>query len=178
MFINRLKRNKYGITLVELMITLAILLIVVTVSYTAFSAISKSFDFATKTSNVQQNVNLAKNIIDEKIRQATYIAVISDATIPVGEWNQSFFIQTDSDGNGHIIYMKDGVESDLLADLSDGYHMSITFTKVGTSFLNVSITCSLDGEYVYNIESDVLVLGIEADKFTGTSGAKVYFRSA
>ncbi|MDD4169480.1 MAG: prepilin-type N-terminal cleavage/methylation domain-containing protein [Desulfotomaculaceae bacterium] len=167
---NKLLDNKKGLTIVELMITLAILLIVIGASYSFYFYVVRAFDIGTKQSDVQQNVRLAKNIIDNKVRSANYIAITESE--PEAEWNQKIYLD-----NGKIMYVKDGDTTELLSGLADGFNMQIEFEKVGTSFLEISITGDINGEHVYNITSEVLIKAIQESKFVGDTGNVIYFKS-
>jgi len=173
----RTRNSQKGFTIVELVITMAILLIAISLGFTYISYVSRSQSLVERQSNVQQNVITAKNIIDKSLRQAGF-AVITDSAeeAPSAGWNQAFYL-VEIDGNGTIMQLKsDGTEAALLGSLAEGYNMQLHFRKIEPSFLEVSITCDIDGENEYNITSEILILGIEPSKFLGTSGSRVYFR--
>jgi prepilin-type N-terminal cleavage/methylation domain-containing protein len=165
-----------GFTVVELIITLAILLIAVSWGLTYFSYIARSNENAARQSNVQQNVAAAKNFIDKSLRQAKEIQITDDAGFSPGEGWQGYYVE-ENDDVGTIMYLDaDGTGKPLLGDLAEGFDMRISFRKAGTSFVEVSVSCNVDGSNEYGISSEILILGIKSSDLNGDSGSRIFFR--
>jgi len=163
--------NKKGFTLIELLISLAILLIVLSVGYSFYFYVVRSFDVASKQSNVQQNVRLAKNIIENQVRYASYIK-IGDAPADSSKYNQRIYVN-----NNKIMHYVDGENKDILNGLSDGVNMHLLFIKLSNDspFLWIEVKGDINGDQEYSISSEILILGINNEKFLGTDGQEIYF---
>jgi len=164
------------LTLVELIITLSILLIAVALGYLYLSYVSKSQDLALKQASIQQNVITAKNVIDKSLRYADRVKIGDDydqAVAGMPDDNFEAFFMEEEDGNGIIMHRKrDGAEVPLLDSLAEGYNMRLSFRKVEPSFVEVSITCDINGENEYGITTQILIVGV--DSFIGDSGSAIY----
>ncbi|WP_449240719.1 prepilin-type N-terminal cleavage/methylation domain-containing protein [Desulfoscipio gibsoniae] len=163
-----------GLTMIELLIALAILLIVLSVSYSFYFYFTRSFDFAARQSNVQQNVRLAKTIIEKEIRHASYIK-IGDAPEDSNKYNQKIYI-----ADNKIIHYVDGKNKDILDGLSNGINMRLSFKKISDNspFLWIKVEGDINGDQEYSISSELLILGIENENFLGNVGKEsqeIYF---
>ncbi|MEG6522549.1 PilW family protein [Desulfotomaculum sp. 1211_IL3151] len=158
--------NKKGVTIIELMITLAMILIVIGLSYLFYFYVVRSFEISSTQSAVQENVRLAKNLIDKEIRRASYIK-IEEPPDDVNKYNH------------HIMTADGKIKKDtnyLLGNLSEGVEMGLLFTKTSDSFIEVTVTGSIDGDYEYSITSEVLALGGNIDNSINDSGDEIYFK--
>lgn len=164
-----IKIQNEGFTIIELLITLAILVIVIAIGYTFNFYVIRSFDIASKQSSVQENVRLAKSIIENKVRYSKMeLLGAKPGTIDPGY--QVIYVE-----DGVIKYIDaDGNTSDLIGAISDGVNMGIYFENKGSSLLRVCVQGDIEGDYQYNIDSDMLIYNtIQGD--IGTEYPVIYF---
>lgn len=172
----RFARNKRGVTLIELILTLTLLLIAIALIYSFFTYMHRSNNLAKQQSQVQENVILAKTIIDEKIRKADSIAIGStDESPPFASWSESIYLE-DVDGKGVIYVEKGGKATPLLGNLTEDYSMSLSFERTASAFIEVSIGCTLGEDIQYSIEAEIYLLGVNPNQFLGESGNIIYIR--
>jgi prepilin-type N-terminal cleavage/methylation domain-containing protein len=131
-------RNNQGITLVELMVTLALLGIVLALGYLYFGFGVQAFQRGEKQSIAQQAVRLTADYITVELRFAKQIEINPDGGITETGYRY-IYLEDDS------IYYRDELGNDrCLADSdADGMPYSITFTS------NVP-----DDVVIYNINAD------------------------
>ena len=77
----KLINNKQGLTLIELILTFAILLIVIGVSFSFFFFNLRSFQTSEKLSQVQFDVRMASDLITSELRNVNQIS-LTDDTLP------------------------------------------------------------------------------------------------
>jgi len=163
----RFINNKKGFTLIELLITLVILLLVIGMSYSFYYYVVRSFDIASKQSEVQQNVRLAKNIIENEVRLATYIKIGSE---PTEEYNQRIYVS-----DGQIKHYVEGQGTNNLLSIPSGsVDLQLSFIKTAPSLLEIKVEGDINGEHNYDITSELLVLNGNGH-IDGDEGTEVYF---
>lgn len=156
--------DRKGVTIVELVVALTILLTVLGLSYFFYFYTTKAFLIVDKQSEVQQKVRFAKEMIDQKLRMASSIKIIED---PIENYQRIY------NENGSILYVdKNGVEKKLLENLSDDIHLKISFKKKEISLLEINVEGDFRGEYDYSINSQLFILQGNID---GEEGNKVCF---
>ena len=168
--------HKKGFTVIELLIALTILLIVIVLGYSFNFYVTRSFDIATKQSEVQQNVRLAKNMIENYYQVRFSEIKLLNAVEEPEEDYQIIYV----DDNGIIKYQKYGDEPKdlLLADLNSGINMQLTFTKdaYNDSLLGIKVAGDIDGDYSYYIDSKILIENATA--IQGNSGSVILFKNS
>ncbi len=167
-----IKQNR-GLTIIELLIALVILIIVISLGYMFNFYVVRSFEIASNQSSVQQNVRIAKSIIENNVR---YSEVELLDALPGGREEKYQIIYVDD--NGFIKHVdEDGNVSDLLGTISSGINMQLSFENKGNSFLWINVQGDIDGSYVYNIGSEILIQKVTDadDTITGDSGSVIYF---
>lgn len=75
----RLLKDHQGLTLIELIIALAILLLVLSVVFNFFIFGVKSFDVAERRSEIQLDVRLASDFITTRLRNATSLSLTDNS---------------------------------------------------------------------------------------------------
>ncbi len=165
-------RDEAGLTIVELVLAAAILLVVVAMSVTFYSYYHRSYSSSVSRSAIQQNVRLAKTMIENQIRLANYLK-IGDAPADPEDF---FHIYT----TGGTIMRYDpatGEATELLGSLGEGITMQVTFGHTRSSFLEITVSGSVGGELSYDIGSESLVLRGEDvfDAASAASGGDLYY---
>lgn len=153
------KYNK-GLSLIELIITLALLSVTLALGNVLFTAATNIFTLAEKRSTIQQGVRVAGDFITQKVRYADQLEII-DASIPANFSNTSYYyiyqtgstIQYRTPGEHTGRSISGGIFADLQFDL--------LFSK-GTNnrILNFSVQASKMDAEAYSISSEVLCLNL------------------
>ncbi|MHB1151465.1 MAG: prepilin-type N-terminal cleavage/methylation domain-containing protein [Eubacteriales bacterium] len=180
------KKSSKGFTLIELLITLAILLIVVTLSYQTFYYIYKSYDKNEENWIVQQDVRMVSDWIDKNI-QTAYILEIYDAN-PASFTADDSFYYIFNDADGHV-YIRAPKETSAILLAGESIEVDFSFIDTAPNALKYVITgndLKTRSEKVYSVEGTLLILNIPVDKkinqgssagTVNTDGACIKFKS-
>ena len=76
---HKLLKNSKGLTLVELLISLVILLLVLSVVYNFFFVNMKAYDIAERRSEIQFDVRMASDFITSSVRNATLVSITDNS---------------------------------------------------------------------------------------------------
>lgn len=157
---------KKGITLVELIISISILIIVIAVGYLIFSYCNKIYGFGTKQYNIQANIRLANSYIDNQLKYSSYILINTDSNPAIPQQNEldpyENYIYYDS-ASQSIIHLnrffkksfnicpadKDGASGDILFESYAPEYKSIYFR-----------IHAKDGNQQYQVENTIDLLNI------------------
>jgi hypothetical protein len=149
-------REEKALTIVELMIAAAVLLIVLAMGFSFFFFGVQAFDTGEKRSLVQTNARLASRILTDELRFAEDVEIYSTVPAHVNGINTIYL----EEGN-IIIRDEEGTERLLSGALSS----EVTFTELVFSIspeLNRMLVFSLgaerEGEQAYRLESEVTPL--------------------
>jgi len=160
--------NEKGLTLMELVMAFAILLLVLGVSYTFYVYAARSSAVAASQANLQQNVRLARTLIENEIKFADYIKVGEEP--PERENCRSIYLE---DGKIMIQY-ENGTVKELLGGLSDDMAMDLLFTVSGNSFIETMVAAR-DGTNTFEITAKVLILKRSIDNKDKDSADRIYY---
>lgn len=123
-----------GFSLIELMVTIAIVSILLTLGVPSFSAVLRNITLTTQANNFVAAINLARS---EAIRRNTAVTLSATASnITQHHWESSWQIWVDSNGNGTL---DNGELLRLFPDMGSGTLVS------NTSLLRFSGNGFLDG---------------------------------
>lgn len=172
----RLLNQKKGITLIELLITLALIGIVIAIILSlqlfSLSAFSKGDD----QSNIQDRIRLAAGYITKELRNAYTIEILNSMPATKDIQKRYFYI---SDSDNKIKYYFSGVEKDVLSSSLPNSTLTITFHKdsINPKVLNYTINAIYKGQN-YNITSAVFPKNISnTDDIKNTDGFAISFSS-
>ena len=180
--INRKKKliyNNLGITIIELLIALALVLIVAGLSQVFYAYTVNSYDSIAKQANLQQSVRLALTFIESRIKFANQLEIVSTSPDPEelesrGEATQAIYL----DENGALKAYKEGEAQDLIGVLGENISLSLVFTKasgnVGGKLLAIEIT-GTDDEKSFSMDSEIYLANLGASGITGDNGAAIIF---
>lgn len=123
-----------GFSLIELMVTIAIVSILLTLGVPSFSAVLRNITLTTQANNFVAAINLARS---EAIRRNTAVTLSATASnITQHHWESGWQIWVDSNGNGTL---DNGELLRLFPDMGSGTLVS------NTSLLHFSGNGFLDG---------------------------------
>lgn len=178
--------SKKGLTLLELIITIAILSIVLMGAYSLFGVGNTTFIRGTRQSDIQSSIRLASDYITQQIRYSTEIKILDDAAIPSLRDIQPYenYIYFDSTNNTitHI-------NKYFTKTIPIGHPGSIEFTSLSPfKLLEFNIRAENLGQS-YNINSEVVSMNLHLSTggvITGTTGNTalkterdaIYFKTA
>ncbi|MBB6598676.1 GspH/FimT family pseudopilin [Luteimonas sp. MC1825] len=94
-------RRESGFTLIELMVTIAIVAILLVIGLPSFQGSLRSNRVATSTNELMASVSLARTEAIRSTKTAT-ICASSDGTSCGTDWNQGWIVWTDNDGNNTL----------------------------------------------------------------------------
>nr|WP_269433729.1 prepilin-type N-terminal cleavage/methylation domain-containing protein [Desulfocucumis palustris] len=140
-------------TLVELMITMAILVIVLAVGYSFDYYVSKSYTVASSQTELQLKVRMATELIKDKAHFADYMKILEDDSNVIGQldqnYDQAIYVE-----DGSLIYYKDGTATNF-GNISDNVRLEIDFNELDEFFLSYNVRGHIDGEQTYEISSEI-----------------------
>lgn len=170
-----LAKDKKGLTLVELLVTLAILSLVLSVGYGFYYSISRHYLVGSKQSHVHQNVRLAQDMIEKKIRHANKIIIIPSGDPPPSSEDGDDYdrIYLDDDTNRIMLTVKDGAPQDLLQGLSGNVKMELSFEKTEEYMVEMTIKGDPDGKNEYVVSSEIIFLKTFSDNEVGNTGNQI-----
>lgn len=162
--------NKNGFTLIEIIISLAILSIVVTAAYELDDFGRKTFKKSNDKADTQFDVRMAADFITKEIRYADSVQVLNSVPMPSAGFYDIYI------DNGRIKFNKNGTPSsaDAISNVSD---FTLVFEKFSGNILSFTVGKAEDtGE---DVPSKVEVLNIPSGQsIDGSSGIGVRFTLA
>ncbi|MGI6412501.1 MAG: PilW family protein [Syntrophomonadaceae bacterium] len=180
--INRKKKLIYdssGMTIIELLIAIALVLIVAGLSQVFYSYTVNSYDNIAKQANLQQSVRLALTFIESRIKFANHMEIVAATPDPEelesrDEGTQAIYL----DENGVLKAYKEGETQDLIGVLGENISLSLAFTKasgnVGGKLLIIEIT-GTDDEKSFSMNSELYLANLGDSGITGDIGAAIIF---
>lgn len=148
-------KYKHGFTLVELLVTLAILSIVLSAAFSMGSFGNKAFKKGESKSEVQSNLRLAADYITKQLRYASNVSLTNDdETTSKIETNEYIYI----DSSGMLKHYANGVTNDIVKISNGDVAKPLTFsTDAGTNVVNFTLDGS-SGKEAYSLSSSVYLL--------------------
>lgn len=129
-------RNRKGITLVEVILTLALVALVIPVVYSVFFAGSTSHSISTSKGFAQQNIRMAADILTSELRFVTDISNVGYAS------SEYYSLKINNDGNlvktKHVHQVDDSVEKTTLWSIP-GNWTSINVTNSESGVIDVKM---------------------------------------
>lgn len=137
--------NNRGLTLIEMMVSLVILVLIIGVGFTVFSAISNNYEKVNNSTDLQQTTRSILNTIEGKVAYSNKIEVIDDGDSLLYEKNGKYYkmnLKEDEDGNGGYLMVDQEVNED------------------GTSIAEKEGTLAFSSDYYENKKITTLKFGI------------------
>ncbi|MDO7788639.1 prepilin-type N-terminal cleavage/methylation domain-containing protein [Desulforamulus aquiferis] len=175
-----MRRDVRGLTIIELLITLAILLLVLAVFYSFYFYSIKSIDKANNQREVQQNVLLAKEDLERKIRFADCLIILKENPDVPGEEGCEGFTSSQelyATGTGVLMHtMQDETPKELLGAVARDTKFNLEFKKNSSRILSFTIKGDYKGEK-FELSSDIALLNISdiQEEETGAKGAAIRY---
>lgn len=155
-------KNNKGFTLIELLITLAILMIVLALSYLTFHFTYKSYDKNEESWIVQQDVRTVSDWIDKNIQTAYILEIYTDKPVSFSADDSFYYIYNE---NGTVyVRMPNQTTAEFFAGKS--INVQYSFDENTPNALKYIITGSdlkTKTEKVYAVEGTLLILNIPTD---------------
>lgn len=157
-------KKQVGLTVVELMLALAILLLVLAGGYSFLFFGWSSFDRGTDRAVVQNNLRMAAEQITKEVRYASSIEIIDSSMVPDPVSNDDIFIFINNESR---IEKKSATSSDIIPhELDSNLFLEVNFVRISGNLLKINVKESgTDME----IETEVRILNGTIDE-TVTSG--------
>jgi len=149
-----------GFTLIEILITSALITIVITLSFTLYSYYNNSFNLANRQSELQWGARLAKAKIEAEVRYAKPITIMNYTDLADTTLNSNQKVIYVENGSMGTLKVKAGTgdAADLLVNSANDIQMSLTFTKIGDNRLRTKIDCQVaDSDDTYSLSSDLFI---------------------
>ncbi|HZK24963.1 MAG TPA: prepilin-type N-terminal cleavage/methylation domain-containing protein [Oscillospiraceae bacterium] len=145
--------NRRGLSLVELIITMTILLIVLAVGYPFYHFGTRTASVGEDQSNIQRDIRLNGDFITKELRNATEIEIVPSASEGSGDTdNQYFYLE-----NNNIMH-KTNANPTNPSTFTNRNILSLTFTLQQTAAGNNFVTFIVSGQegtQTYSVESQV-----------------------
>lgn len=161
--LNKALKNKKGITLVELLIALVILLIVLTLGYTTFHFLYTSYDKSEENWIVSQDVRTVSEWIDKNM-QTAYILEIYDAIPASFAADDAYYYMYNDDGR---VYVRMPGQAAPIFLAGESVKAEFSYKDTSPNALDYVITGSdlkTKKKEVYSVKGTLLILNITADK--------------
>ncbi len=156
--------NNDGLTVVELMIAVAILVLVLAGGYTFFSFGWNTFDRGTSKAIVQNNLRMAVEDITKEIRYAGNLSIIDSTGVPDPIENDDFYIFVNNDNR---IERKSKTDMKIIPhELDSDINFELSFVRVEENRLKIVVKESGSD---MEIETEIRLLNGTIDN-TITSG--------
>lgn len=148
--------NSRGFSLIELLITMALVVVVAMLTSSLFSYINKSFDVANIQSELQWNARLAKTAIQKEIQNATSINILRNEDLPE---------QSDLGNSEKVIYVENGIiisrsqsgtDKPLISSSGNDVQAILGFENETSNLLKVTVVCQ-SGDKTFSLSSDFFV---------------------
>lgn len=176
-------KKKRGLTLVELMVSIAIFTIVLSIAYSIFGFSNKTYYNGVKQYDIQNSIRLANDYITQQIRYATKVKIEdSGAAIPDQSSLDTYDNYIYYEGNSIVHLSKYNKKTLLIGSGNINFESIDPFNDI-----SFNITAS-SGSQNYNIKGEVypLNLSLGTGKIEGTSsgtpakisGSVIYFKTA
>lgn len=151
--------DKKGLSLVELIVAMSILLLVLAIAYPLYAFGERSFRVGSSQSIIQQNIRMASDFVSREVRYATNLRIYADMASagipnPIPSDHEFNYIVIDGSVIKHLD--KDG-ETIIPQGLSDGVIFDLVFQRKSGNILYVKIS-GTDNVRSYDIETEVLLL--------------------
>jgi len=174
-------KNIKGFTLVEIVVTFALVSIMLILGITLNGYMNKSVSIGNRQVNLQSYCRLYKELIDNEVKLTNSISISSG--IPANEEIPATQKAIYVNGAGKVVTKSnDGTETILFSNIPDNITMSLSFQKIndtdvtlGNKLLGYTIICSCAGD-TYQLDSSILILS-SADLSTGDeSGVAIIYK--
>jgi prepilin-type N-terminal cleavage/methylation domain-containing protein len=163
------KEGSKGFTLVELLVALTILLLVIVLSYNFYYYFVRSFDISIKQSEVQQNVRMAVDFIESRVKNAS-LEIMGDNSQVQQEGYESIYVDS-----GIIKHFLEGETENLLGNLASNINMQVSFEQDEdySSLLCLEVTGDIDGDNSYSISTKFLIKEFSEDSESAGSAVRM-----
>jgi prepilin-type N-terminal cleavage/methylation domain-containing protein len=162
---NSTLKNKNGLTLVEVIITTAIIGMIIAVVFSLFSFGNKTFYMSNSQYDIQSEVRFATDIIIKDLRFATSLEILSVDLIKDSNLQEEGF---------SYFYISDGKLYNVIYDeVADSHNTVIygrnldsnlsMFTQVDSSTLGIAVF-SQHKNQTYNIKTEIILLNLKYSK--------------
>ena len=181
MKIYKLCVNNKGITLIELLIGISLLVIVISIAFLLYFFGITSFSLGTSRGDVQQNARMAADFITSEVRLAETVEILGSNDIEDLDGNFHYIFLE----NGSIIYKEKGeTPAEKLSDISQKVDFGLVFkisdedNNSSESILQLTVSAA-DEERNYDVKTDILILNLAdiiIEPENGSGGIGIRYR--
>ena len=191
--VNKMKNHvRSGFTLLEIVLTLAILLILLSVVFSTFYIVNASHANIAVINDAKDFAAINMQAIENLTVNANSIKISSDPTLVAGdaEYAAIYFVTDPTTKESILYYHKDGSAAKRAFDLTqytiDGgakkkWSVQATFTnpsKKGIVTVKLDIIDNSTGTVYYTLQKDLLFLNAKSNTdITGTSGSVIKIKA-
>jgi prepilin-type N-terminal cleavage/methylation domain-containing protein len=170
--INHKKRVdfKSGFTLIELIVTIAIIGIVLTMAYSMGAFGSMSFNNGAAKSDIQSNIRLAANYITKELRYSSNAIILTE--LPTTPDSTRNYIYVDNDGILKQYY--NGDITNVLGNTSNNSSKTLEFTIENSETVYFNIQENYKDQ-TFQLNSTILLLNIGDSTLVNGTGAVISY---
>lgn len=176
------KINNKGITLVELIIVMSLILVILTLTFYFDIFAIRGLQIGYSNSELQHNTRLASDYILEELRNAYTINILDSKPDPLDSEKRYFYVE-----NNNIKHVMSGVETNIMQNTPSDFTTEIIFENktdnekiikytVNSSFKNRKYSLSSEIN-PYNLLETEVVDGVTVSGITGSSGSVIEYSS-
>ena len=170
----RLKKNR-GFTLLELIITIAISGVILSVIFSIFGSIYQLTNTETNLSQTQISAQMVMDKVKTQIRFANMLD-IEPGSPPVTLNPNYIYIYVPSDG---AIHQKTTLSDQIISPspATGAYTYSLSFAPVNTKVLQINLSVLSSNVVMYKYSSNILINNLISNNITGaSSGSYISFQ--
>lgn len=168
---NRMKRklNNKGFTIVELMITIFLISLVLTIAYGMLSYGNRIFVQGDSKADIQSNLRVSANFISDKIRYASNVVILADKPANITDSTKEYIYAEDG-----VLKYYDGHTVTLVPGFLDGVLSTIQFADNNTQNVYIRVNGTLRNES-FQVETSAFLQNIGAKALAESNGAAIEF---
>ncbi|MPW27314.1 hypothetical protein GC105_16230 [Alkalibaculum sp. M08DMB] len=158
-----IKNNCKGITVVELIIVVALIIVVLTIAFNALFVSKKSFDIGLDKATLQQNARVIANQVTERLK---FAKSISHMPILTGEDYYKISLQdnTTTGFKDMVVEKYNSAGGVVYKEVIDGFINELTFTTYGLESQVVNFVLNVNtGITEFTINSAVKIVNTKAN---------------
>lgn len=171
--------NKKGLTLLEIIITIAIISIIIPVAFSVFGFGNSTFKRGISRRDIQQNVRNISSLLVDEIRYANKDDDVMDIVkqIPIDSYRDEKTVYIVVDSEGISKYEGKNLEPSFRLGNNTGIKFEWTEIKVSDDLRSIKIKLTgKEGDSSYDVESSVVPLNGNIENMSGNTDGNLLVR--